>query len=136
MDHLAVMDSRTIKMIVEGKKQMESRFSKHKIAPFQTIHEGDKVYLKASGGPIKAMFIAGPITHFDELSPLRIQEIKDTHNHKINANDAFWNLKANSRYGTLIEVRKPLPVSPFRITKLGRQAFVSYKDDLSEHTKK
>lgn len=133
MEHLAIMDTKTIDLILSGKKLIESRFSKNKIAPFHTINEGDIVYLKVSGGLVRATFIAGQIISFEKLNIKKVKEIKRLYKQEINADDNFWNNKQYSNYGTLIEIKAPQVIYPFSIRKLNRQAFISYDGNLKEY---
>lgn len=132
MEHLAIVSKGTIIKILSGEKKIESRFTKNKIAPYNNIKKGERVYLKESGGPVTAIFTAGNIQYFDNLNAQKLLEIKTKYNSKIKADDGFWEYKKNSIYGTLIEIELPKRITPFNINKLGRQAFVSYEGDIKE----
>lgn len=63
--HLAIMIEPFLGYILNGKKTIESRFSKNLIAPHRRIVPGDLVLLKA--GPIVASFCASSV-EFVELT--------------------------------------------------------------------
>ncbi|KKQ35404.1 MAG: hypothetical protein US51_C0006G0001, partial [Microgenomates group bacterium GW2011_GWA2_37_6] len=52
MKHLAIFKGDGAEKILTGKKTIESRFSKNKIAPYGVVSAGDLVYMKLSGGAI------------------------------------------------------------------------------------
>jgi hypothetical protein len=136
MEHLAIMDRETIDMVLNNEKAIESRFSKNKITPFNMIKSGDTVYLKESGKDVSAMFEAGDVEFYDNLNQNKIQKIKDKYNMLIKADDSYWNLKLDSKYGTLIHVKNAKRILPIKIQKRGRQGFISFnniKIDLIEN---
>lgn len=125
MNHIAVMDKGTINKVLNGTKTIESRFSKNKIAPYQKIEVGDTIYLKESGGNITAAFTADKVLYFDNLTQKKVNEIRTTFGHLINANNDYWEIKKDANYGTLIYIKNPIRVTPVKINKKGRSGFVS-----------
>jgi len=127
MEHLAIMDKNTIKMILNGEKTIETRFSKNKISPYQKVKIGDKVYLKESGKNIIAFFEIEKAIFFKDLNSGKIKEIKNNYNNLIKASDDYWNKKLNSNYGTLIFIKNVKKLDkPLKISKKDRRGFVSY----------
>ena len=126
MIHIAIVDKATIDNIMQNKKTIESRFSKNKITPYNTIENGETVYLKKSGGYISAKFVSKNIMVFKDLSNDKIKELKNTFNDKIAAKDNYWNSKLGAHYGTLIEISDPQPLIPFKIIKKNRSGWMSY----------
>lgn len=134
MEHLAIMDRETINKILDGKKTIESRFSKNKITPYNRVKKGEIVYLKESGGDILATFEIDKALFFDNLDNKKILEIKNSYNKSINAPDDYFNYKSNCKYGTLIYIKNPKAIVPITIYKNNRLAFLtvnSIVDDLS-----
>ena len=71
--HLAILTPGWIDLILDGKKTIESRFTKVRCAPFRKVHEGDSVYLKESGGLVKGMFRVAEVETFENLNRSGIQ---------------------------------------------------------------
>lgn len=138
MEHLAIMDKKTISKIMYGSKSIESRFSKNRITPYKKINIGDTIYLKESGKDICGKFIAKDVLYFNNLNETRMMEIKSKYGSMVNAPDDYWNIKMDSKYGTLIYIKSPEYITPIRVYKKGRQGFVSFNnvDDLKVTNKK
>ena len=66
--HLAILSPGWIDLILEGKKTIESRFTKVKCPPFGKVHEGDVVFLKESGGLVKGACLVGKVETFENLT--------------------------------------------------------------------
>jgi ASC-1-like (ASCH) protein len=128
MVHLAIMDKNTIDMILKGEKTIESRFSKNKISPFNKVTAGETVYLKESGKDILTSFDVEKIVFYDNLTSEKVGLIKDKYDDQINAPDSYWNHKLNSNYGTLMWIKNVKRIKPIKISKKGRQGFVSYDE--------
>ena len=124
--HLAVMSEPFLTYMLEGKKTIESRFSKHRIAPYKSIQTDDIVLLKKSAGPIVAHFKAGKV-EFVELNEAELQRIKAEYGMAICADDDFWRAKVDRRYATLIEVESLQEIKPFAIEKRDRRGWVKLK---------
>ena len=73
--HLAILTPGWIDLILDGKKTIESRFTKVRCAPFGKVHEGDSVYLKESGGLVKGMFRVAGVETFGDLTQANILQI-------------------------------------------------------------
>jgi hypothetical protein len=121
--HLAVMLEPFLTHILEGRKTIESRFSKNAISPFQQVAEGDLVLLKA--GPIVGSFRVSSVTYVivegDDL--LRIRRAYST---AICAeDDAFWEARAGKRHVTLIGVSDVRKLSPVHVSKKDMRGWVT-----------
>lgn len=102
MKHLAIFKNDGVEKILAGKKTVESRFSRAKIAPFGVISSGDLVYIKPSGGQIIGQFRVKKVIFFDGLDNKDIQEIKQKYGKGLNTDENYWKGKENCKYGTLI----------------------------------
>ena len=74
--HIAVMVEPYLTRILEGKKTIESRFSRKKIAPHGKVHKGDVVFLKKSGGPIVGFFRVSEVLFFEIDGPAALASIR------------------------------------------------------------
>ena len=104
--HVAILKRQYLNLILSGRKKMECRLTRINCPPFGQIAVGDKILLKESGGPVWACAIARKIWFFENLNPDRVKNIRKRFNHRIQADDAFWNAKENARYATLISLKE------------------------------
>lgn len=121
--HLGVFSEPCLTYMLEGKKTIESRFSKKKMLPYERINDKSIVIVKASGGCVVAYFTIKKVLFFD-LSVTRIEEIKKLYNKELCVDDAFWDLKKDSNYATLIFIDKLIKVRPFNINKKGMNTWI------------
>lgn len=109
--------------ILDGKKTIESRFSKNKIVPYYQISKEDIVIVKKSGGDVLAYFTIKEILFFD-LNKIPINEIRLKYNKQLCLDENFWITKKNSNYATLIFIDKIVSLKPFHIAKKGMQTWI------------
>jgi len=127
-DHVAILREPYLQEILDGKKTIESRFSRVKCPPYEVVSPGDTIYLKRTGGPIVATATAGLITFMHAMhGVIDIKEVAAKHP-GIRARDDYINTKAESRYGTLIWLENvtKLP-EPVAFPKKDRRAWVCMK---------
>ena len=110
MIHVAILIPGYIDAILDGRKTIESRLTKTAQPPFGKIKAGQRLYLKASGGPFMATAVAGGVQSFDGLTPGGIDKLREQHNDRICGDDAFWQAKRDSRFATLIELTEVEPI--------------------------
>jgi len=114
--HIAVMVEPYLTRILEGKKTIESRFSRKKIAPHGKVHKGDVVFLKKSGGPIVGCFRVSEVLFFEIDGPAVLASIREQYEESLCVEDAFWDAKRESSYATLLPItdlrtfHHPIPV--------------------------
>lgn len=102
MKHLAIFKGGGAQNILTGKKTVESRFARSKIAPFGVITCGDLVYIKPSGGQIIGQFRVKKVIFYDGLSMKDLEEIRQKYGKEIATDAAYWKSKFNAKYATLI----------------------------------
>lgn len=102
MKHLAIFKGGGAEKILSGKKTVESRFARSKIAPFGVITCGDLVYIKPSGGQIIGQFRVKKVICYDGLDKGDLEEIKERYGKEIATDAAYWKGKSNAKYATLI----------------------------------
>ncbi len=103
--HLAVFDSDSAKLIFSGKKTVEGRFSKIKIAPFLSVSAGDAVYVKVSGEAIVGQFVVDRVIYFDHPTLDEIVEIKKKYAKQLAIRENFWLSHEKITYITLMFIR-------------------------------
>jgi hypothetical protein len=125
--HLAVMVEPYLSYILEGKKKIESRFSKHSIAPYGRIAIGDLVLLKLTGGPVLGCFTASSV-EFVELAAGEFRRVRETYSEAICADDDFWRSRQDKNFATLVGVDAAQSLSPARVAKSDRRGWVILRE--------
>ncbi len=121
--HLGVFSEPCLTFMLNGKKTIESRISKKRIAPYEKISRDDIVVVKKSGGGVVAYFTIKDIKFID-LTEVRINEIKDEYNGELCVSDEFWEQKKDSSYATLMFIDKLIKLKPFKVNKKGMQTWI------------
>lgn len=129
--HLAILTPGWIELILDGSKTIESRFTKVRCAPFGKVNEGDRVYLKESGGLVKGMFTVAKVETFENLTDAQICDLF----YKEYREQIFSSLSASMRrppekwltakHATLIHVCDPIAFdNPYAYRQKGRSAWL------------
>lgn len=121
--HLGIFTDPFLTFMLEGKKTIESRFTKNKIIPYNKIEKEDIVFVKKSSGPILAYFKVKEVLFFN-LKETPIEKIKEKYSEQLCVNETFWESKKESRYATLIFIDKLVKLKPFSIHKKGMQTWL------------
>ena len=121
--HLVILKKPYLDAIVDGRKQIESRFTKTRRPAFGRVLAGDKLFLKVSSGPVCATATVTAVKNFEDLTPGQIIEIKQRYNHYIKGSDEYWLSKMDSRFGFLVWLDIK-PIEPVRIHKKDWRAWV------------
>lgn len=126
MKHLAIFTGNAAEDILSGKKTIETRFSKSKIAPFGVISSGDVVYIKPSGKELIGEFRVKKVYFFDGLKKEDLMALKKEYGEKIVADDKYWQEKEGSRYGTIIFIAQSsrFLIPPLKISKKDMRGWV------------
>ena len=122
--HLVVLKRPYLGAILAGRKTVESRFMKTERAPFGKIATGDRLFFKASSGPVCATGRAGKVMDFENLTPKRIERIKRTYNDRIVGSEEYWAEKSGSKCGVLVWLEDVKAIEPVRIDKKDWRAWV------------
>jgi len=123
--HLGIFKEPYLTYMLEGKKTIESRFSKNKIIPYEKIDKNDIVIVKKSGGAVVAFFRVRQVFFFD-LEKSSITEIRKKYEKELYVDESFWIEKKDSRYATLIFIEKIQKLKPFSISKKGMQTWIKF----------
>ncbi len=113
--HLVILKKPYLDAILDGHKQIESRFTKTRRPAFGRVLVGDKLFLKVSSGPVCARATVTTVKNFENLTPRQIIEIKQRYNHFIKGSDEYWDSKMSSRFGFLAWLTDVKPIEPVRI---------------------
>lgn len=114
MIHVAILKPGYIHAILAGRKTIESRLTKTMQPPHGRVAVGERLFLKASGGPFMATAIASEVLTFQNLDEADVQGLRERFNNAIAGDDAYWQLKRESRFATLIRLQdvEPITVGP------------------------
>ena len=122
--HLVILKRPYLEAILAGQKQIESRFTRTRCAPFGRVSPGDRLFLKLSSGPVCAVATAAAVRNFADLTPERILELKQRYNRYIVGSDEYWQSKADCGFGLLVWLKGIYTVEPVRISKKDWRAWV------------
>lgn len=110
--HIAVLKPDMLRLILSGRKTIESRLTHQARPPFGCISRGERIYLKQSGGPFVAVARVHRVWMTDGLTPADVDRIARTHNQDICGPAAVWREKRKTaRYATLIWLRDVQPTT-------------------------
>lgn len=132
MDHVAILRKARISKgddllgdILAGTKTIESRWYVNKIAPWNTVHSGDTLYLKESGCPITAKANVTYVLQYENLDEATVDEIILKYGKQIAPYTSYEDFKAwvgtqkTKKYCILVFLDKVSKVVPFEINKKG-----------------
>ena len=129
--HVVILQRRYLELILGGRKTVESRLTKTAGPPFGKVEVGQRLFIKASGGPFMATAVVGEVASYDNLTADRIRQLYRQYNAAVCGEVDYWKLKRDSRYATFITLEQvePLDVGPAYNRSL--QAWHVLSDDLS-----
>ncbi len=122
--HLVILKKPYLDLILSGEKTIESRLTKGKTAAFGRVQAGDKLFLKASGGPVCATATAAEVQYYPNLTPPQIAEIKQQYGHQIGGSEAVWEALMDRKCGFLVWLADVRRIEPVRIEKKDWRAWV------------
>lgn len=109
--HLVILHAKWLDQILAGDKVIELRASDRRIAPWGKVSRGDRLILKESGGPIRAVAYAQSVASFEYPTREQLADVVDLDS----LDPEWWARLTTQRYVTLIEVtdawalRDPVP---------------------------
>jgi len=122
--HLAVFVEPFLQFMLEGKKTVESRFSKHLRPPHKRVKKGDIILLKRSGGAVVGICQIGSVW-FYTLDPEALQAIRDEFAWALCASSPdFWRDRRHMSFATLMRVSNVVKIGPVPCAKQDRRGWV------------
>lgn len=112
--HVAILKRPYLKLILDGRKTIESRLTRTAQPPYGCIQPGERIFLKASSGPFMATAIAGKVEQHDKLQAYDILRLRMLHDIAVCGDDAYWETKRDSRFAVFVELTRvePIEVGP------------------------
>lgn len=132
MHHIAIMKKSwgLTEKVLSGAKKIESRWYLHKHAPWGRIAEGDTIYFKNSGEPVRFKAVVEKVLSFENLTPEKVQELLKTYGKDdgIEEKDIplFYERFKDKQYCLLIYLRDVQKVESFEIDKTGFGAMAAW----------
>lgn len=115
--HLVILKRPYLEAILSGRKRIESRFTKTRRRFFGRVLPGNKLFLKESSGPVCAVAIVRAVKKFEDLTPIKIIEIREEYNDYIGGSDEYWQSKMDSKFGILVWLKGVRAIEPIQIGK-------------------
>jgi ASC-1-like (ASCH) protein len=122
--HLAILKKPYLDAILDGRKTIESRFYHTNQKWLAQVSTGDKLFLKASSGPVMATATVAAVKHFDNLTARQISELKSQYNQHILGDEQYWREKMNAPFGILVWLKDVRGITPRFIRKADWRAWV------------
>ena len=128
MKHIAILRQPFFDMVLNGQKTIESRWSMHRVAPYNKINIGDEILLKETGKDVTAKAIVKDVK-FYELTPLIAEKIRKEYNKQIGI-DYFedWYSTTQKKYCTLIWLDKVNKIEPIKVPRSNGAGWIIFKD--------
>ena len=124
--HLVILKRPYLEAILSGRKIVESRFTRTKRGAFG-VCKGDKLFLKASSGPVCGTAVVSDVRRFEKLTPERMIELERRYNDLVCGRREYWQSKADCRFGVLVWLSEVRRMEPIRIVKKDWRAWVVLK---------
>ncbi|MCL5224156.1 MAG: hypothetical protein M1361_00835 [Patescibacteria group bacterium] len=125
MDHVAIMRKSwgLTQKILNGQKKIESRWYSVKHKPWDSIKEGETIYFKNSGEPVRLKAEVSKVMRFANLTPSRVKEILNDYGNDDGLGKEitpkFFERFKNKKYCMLLFLKNPREIKPFDINKTG-----------------
>lgn len=128
MKHIAIMRQPFYNMVLNGEKTIESRWSMHKIAPYNKVKIGDEILLKQTGKDATLKAIVKDVK-FYELTPVIAEQIKIDYGKEIGI-DKFenWQTILHKKFCTLIWLDELKKISPIKVPKSNGAGWILIKE--------
>ena len=114
MKHLVILKQPYFNMILNKEKTIESRWSVHKIAPYNKVNIGDTLYLKETGKNVYYKAKCSDVKFF-ELNKETVDMIKEKYNEYIKIKD--FSECYNKNYCTLVWINDIEKISEMKVKR-------------------
>lgn len=127
MKHIAILRQPFFNMVLSGEKTIESRWSMHKIAPYNKVSIGDEILLKETGKDVSAKAVVKDVKYF-ELTPQIVEKIRIQYGKEIGT-DKFqdWESTLNKKYCTLIWLDGVEKIKPVKVQRSNGAGWIVVK---------
>ena len=127
--HLVVLKKPYLDAILEGRKKIESRFTRTKSHGFGKVFPGDKLFFKLSSGPVCATATVAEVKNLENLTAEQILKLKQLYSQHIGGDEKYWQSKMDCKFGFLVWLKSVDRIEPVRINKKDWRAWVVLSND-------
>ena len=122
--HLAILKKQYLDAILTGKKTIESRLYQTRQKWLTQVSAGDKIFLKASSGPVMATATVDKVKCYENLTAGQIAQMQKQYNQQILGDEQYWRDKMSSQFGILVWLKDVRPIPHQFIKKFDWRAWV------------
>ena len=108
--HLVILKKPYLEAIWAGGKTLELRLTRARRPVSGRVSPGDRLLLKASGGPVCGLATVEAVEHYEDLTPERIVEIRRRYGNRIGGDDTVWESMMDCRSGFLVRLADVRPI--------------------------
>jgi ASC-1-like (ASCH) protein len=123
-NHLAILKKQYLDAILARRKTIESRLYQTRQKWLSQVSAGDKIFLKASSGPVMATATVNKVKYYENLTESQILEMQKQYNQQILGDEQYWQEKINSKFGILVWLKDVRPTPHRFIKKFDWRAWV------------
>ncbi len=112
--HVAILKPQYLRLILAGRKTIESRLTLTAQPPFLQVSAGERLFFKQSGGPFGATALARQVESFANVTRDQMRRFYTELNERIQGDREHWVQKRDANFATFIHLRdiEPLDVGP------------------------
>lgn len=129
MKHIAILRQPFYDMVLSGEKTIESRWSMHKVAPYNKVSKGETILIKETGKDVTATARVREVRYY-ELTPAKVDEIRQQYGRQIGT-DKFedWESTLQKKYCTLIWLEDVHKVEPMKVPRSNGAGWICLKGE-------
>lgn len=127
MQHIAILRKSYYDMVLNGEKTIESRWSMHKVAPYNKVSVGDEILLKETGKDVTATAKVKDVKYF-ELTPQLVDDIRIKYGKQIGTDKLEdWKSTIQKKYCTLIWLDDVKEIKPMKVQRSNGAGWIVLK---------
>ncbi len=128
MQHIAILRQPFFDMVLSGTKTIESRWSMHKVAPYNKVKIGDEILLKETCKDVTATAKVKDVKYF-ELTPEIVEDIRIKYGKEIGT-EKFenWQATLQKKYCTLIWLDRVNQIKPIKVSRSNGAGWIVVKN--------
>ncbi len=123
--HVAIMVEPYLTKVCSGEKYIESRLTKVKMSPYQSVSVGDIILFKRSGGAIEGIAAVSNTFYAQLSSGDDVFSLVDEYGEGLSYEPGYAETKAAARFGSLFWLSDVQRIDPVPMQKRDRQAWVT-----------
>ena len=123
-EHLVIVQSRYLDLIIAGKKDVECRASRFRKTPYLRVRRGDLLWFKKTSGCVSCTTKVAWVKELHLTEKQQCDDLRALWQHRIRAEDSFWRVASSKRYWTLLGLGRVRRCMPFAVHKRDRRGWV------------